>query len=129
VKKIVLLISGFFYLIAATGTTLHFHYCMGVEAGWSLLKDEKKECGKCGMEKKQATDTGCCKDEVKQAQLEVDQSLTTTTTWEFSSPVIQIHQPLFELKQRNGDPIHKILKEDPPLRSTPVYLFDRNFRI
>lgn len=129
VKKIFLFISAFFYLTAATGATLHIHYCMGEETSWSLLRDESKDCGKCGMEKKQAADSGCCKEESKQAKLEIDQS-TLTMAWEFSlapAEIIYASSPvIFELNART---FTKALIDPPPLKSTPVYLLDRNFRI
>ena len=55
------------------GTGLHLHYCMGALNSWSLVKDEKKKCRGCGMEKNSAKDIGCCKDDYKQLKLHVDQ--------------------------------------------------------
>lgn len=75
-KRIILAILSFFYLATATGSGLHFHYCMGQLASWSFSKNEQKECEQCGMEKNLSDDMGCCKDEYKQLKLQVDQKLS-----------------------------------------------------
>lgn len=113
----------------ATGANLHFHYCMGEQTGWSLWQEDSKDCGKCGMDKKTADESGCCKDELQQAKLKVDQSLRTL---HFESidvqekpaqllvPTIVITQQVLNLPTTF---------ELPPGGKVPLYLFDRNFRI
>ena len=44
------------------------HYCMNKFADWSLFGEKKAKCAKCGMDNK-----GCCKDEIKQIKLSLDQ--------------------------------------------------------
>ena len=90
VKRIILAILSFFYLATATGSSLHFHYCMGQLASWSFSKNEQKECEQCGMEKNLSDDIGCCKDEYKQLKLQVDQKLTHESSLYVSLPVIEL---------------------------------------
>ena len=129
VKKIFLFISAIFYLIAATGATLHFHYCMGEEISWSRGKEDKEQCNKCGLDEKQATDSGCCKDESKQAKMEIDQS-TVIMAWEnYFAPASIINVPSPVITETIFRSFTKDLIDPPPLRRTPVYILDRNFRI
>lgn len=48
---------------------------MGKIVDWSLVKEEQRECGKCGMEKSDSNKKNCCKEEQKMVKLERDQTL------------------------------------------------------
>ena len=73
-KKVLFFILSIFYLTASTGADLHFHYCMGHLADWSIwVNNDEKQCGKCGMEKQEGGDNGCCKDEHKWVKVDDDQ--------------------------------------------------------
>ena len=73
-KKLIIAIVAFLYLGTSAGATVHMHYCMDKLVEWGLWHSEKKEdkCSNCGMEKAEAKDNGCCKDEHKQVKLEND---------------------------------------------------------
>lgn len=61
---------------ASTGATLHLHYCMGELAGWGLSHDKSGKCGRCGMEKTEEKDNGCCNDEQKFFKNDTEQQTT-----------------------------------------------------
>lgn len=58
-KKILLAILTFVYLVVASGIALEIHYCMGKQAGVEWCGSDDGKCGKCGMESK---NNGCCQD-------------------------------------------------------------------
>ena len=64
-KKFITAIFAILYIGTSTGATLNLHYCMGKLADWDLGLNKSKTCGKCGMEKSNEKDNGCCKDEHK----------------------------------------------------------------
>lgn len=72
-KKILVTILAFLYLGSVTGATLHIHYCMGEMAGWGLWKENTSTCSRCGMDKNETDNNGCCKDEQKQVKADDDQ--------------------------------------------------------
>jgi len=62
-KKFITAILAILYITTSAGATVEMHYCMGKIADWSIGHNTAKTCGKCGMEKTDAKDNGCCKDE------------------------------------------------------------------
>ncbi len=71
-KKIIVAILALLYITTSTGATIHMHYCMGELADWGIGLNDSKTCGKCGMDKSDEKDNGCCNDEQKQVKLETD---------------------------------------------------------
>ncbi len=67
VKKILLSILTFTYLMLSTGIAMEIHYCMGKKAGIDFYKLENEKCGRCGMLEKK---NGCCNDEHKFYKIE-----------------------------------------------------------
>jgi len=59
VKKILLTILTFLYLLLSTGIAMEIHYCMGEKAGVDFFGKTSEKCGKCGMTEKKG---GCCSD-------------------------------------------------------------------
>src|SRR5688572_30125687 len=89
-KKLVVTILAFLYLSASVGATVHLHYCMDKLVNVGLWHKEEKQCGKCGMEKSDENNKGCCKDEHKQVKLENDHKGTSAyqlTEWISILPV------------------------------------------
>ena len=69
-KKFIVVILAFSYLITTVGTTIHFHYCMDKLVSWSLTKGtDGDKCENCGMKK----DDNCCKDQKKVVKNNIDQ--------------------------------------------------------
>ena len=77
-KKILIAIFAFFYLAVSSGFTVHMHYCMGELADWDLGHNKSKTCSKCGMDKSDENDNGCCKDEHKFIKSNTDQKTAET---------------------------------------------------
>jgi hypothetical protein len=64
-KKFITAIVALLYITSSTGADVYTHYCMGKVADWGIGHNNSKTCAKCGMEKSDAKDNGCCKDEHK----------------------------------------------------------------
>lgn len=77
-KKFITAIFAILYISTSTGATLNIHYCMGQLADWDLGHNKSKTCGKCGMEKSNEKDNGCCKDEHKFIKNHTDQKTAET---------------------------------------------------
>jgi hypothetical protein len=74
-KRILLSILTLIYITTATGASINLHQCMGKIVDWSLIKEEQRHCGKCGMEQSDSNKKTCCKEEQKLVKLERDQSV------------------------------------------------------
>lgn len=72
-KKFIVAILALLYITTSTGATIYMHYCMGELADWGIGHIDSKTCGKCGMEKANEKDNGCCKDEQKFVKGHTDQ--------------------------------------------------------
>ena len=131
-KKIVVLILAFLYLTATVGATVHLHYCMDKLVDWGLGRNENDKCSKCGMEKSQERENGCCKDEHKHVKLETDHKGATTY---FLTELISFTSPspgnVFELQ----DILPTVTEQNPlshaPPRGSDLAVYIRNcvFRI
>jgi hypothetical protein len=77
-KKLVVALLALIYIGASAGVTLHMHYCMGQLADRGLGHNNSKTCGKCGMEKSDEKENGCCKDEHQFIKNDADQKVTET---------------------------------------------------
>ena len=78
-KKFITAILAVLYLGTSSGATIHMHYCMGKLADWGLGDKQSKTCGKCGREKKDKKDNGCCKDEHKFVKNNTDQKIAESS--------------------------------------------------
>ncbi len=87
-RKIALFIGLFFYLLAASGATLHFHFCQGEAQSVSLSQNQTAHCPLCAKsDKKQQNhchQEGSCKDVVIAAQ-KVDDFNRLSQTLNFNS--------------------------------------------
>lgn len=75
-KKFITAILAILYIGTSTGASVYTHYCMGMVADWGVGQNDSKTCGKCGMEKTDSKDNGCCKDEHKFYKDDSAQKLT-----------------------------------------------------
>lgn len=72
-KKFIVAILAFSYLVTSIGATIHLHYCMDKLVTWTLSGSaEDDKCENCGMKK----DDNCCKDEKKVVKNTTDQKTT-----------------------------------------------------
>ncbi len=130
-KKVLFFILSILYLTTSTGADLHYHYCMGNLVNWSIwISKEDKKCGKCGMEKEENANNGCCKDEHKWVKIEDDQKAN-----------FLLGAPIFATTETNHLPGCIILRPNNPFNLIPqsnapprkgdiaVFILNRNFRI
>lgn len=85
-KKLLLTIFAFIYLVMSTGLTVNYHYCMEKLVSSSLFSVEETICSFCGMHKEDTK--GCCKDEHRQIKLKDMQQLTDSFSFFFNYPII-----------------------------------------
>ena len=131
-KNIITVILAILYLSTSMGATLHMHYCMGKLADWGLVHDKSKTCGECGMEKSDAQDSGCCKDEHKLIKNDSDQKINETSFQLMEVMALAPHPVHIELSLVQ---ISSVTEENPlsnaPPRSSSVavYILKRTFLI
>jgi len=106
---------------------------MGRLAGWSLGFELSDICGKCGMDKSEGKDKGCCRDERHVLKSSVDQksqSASFSLNLPLNNPAIQAIIP-DHLIFRLPDPLASDSKytAPPPLHSIAVHLRNCVFRI
>jgi hypothetical protein len=125
-------ILSLLYLTASTGADLHLHYCMGHLSDWSIwINNDEKKCSKCGMEKQEEDDNGCCRDEQKWVKIEDDQkanliieppSLTSEDiNYLHGYTVISFFNISNDLLPQSNAPPRK--------KSVATYILNSNFRI
>lgn len=93
-KKFIVSILAVLYLVTSTGATIHMHYCMGKLADWNLGHQESKTCSKCGMDKDESKNNGCCKDEHRFLKDDSAQKITESNI-QFTDIVILGTPPAF----------------------------------
>lgn len=59
---------------AATGATVHLHYCMEKLIGWDMAQKVKDNCSKCGM--KESKD--CCSEQQTMLKLNTEHKASET---------------------------------------------------
>ena len=77
-RKFFISILALVYITSSIGATIHLHYCMGELANWDIGQNISKTCAKCGMEKTDNENNGCCKDEKKFIKIITDQKIDET---------------------------------------------------
>ena len=130
-KRIAAFILLMLYFVTTTGATLHYHYCMGEIANFSLWDSKEKNCGKCGMEKKENEENGCCRDEQQWIKISDDQKVKTIH-FEISKPQIVVNGlVLFNDNLLNSRDNIPLAESKAPLRSCELtaYLLNCVFRI
>lgn len=133
-KRLFVSILAVLYMVTASGTTLHLHYCMGKFVNATFVNDdnEEHECSRCGMTKKQKK--GCCEDQHKviktdpshqavkaDLHLSAHFAVPTLPTFYSSNQVVYDNRDNKTLEACNAPPSH--------WRSCPIYIQVRNFRI
>ncbi len=68
-KKLAFILC-FVYVVASSGATINFHYCMGKFIGWDVSAPIPATCNNCSMQKEKAK--GCCNDKHATLQLKTD---------------------------------------------------------
>ena len=126
-KKLVIALLAFLYICTSTGTMVHMHYCMGKLADWGLGHDKSKTCGKCGMEKSDEKDNGCCKDEHKFIKNDAVQK--TAEVGQQMLQMLAVALPVSFIEIPSND-FHSVTEENPishaPPRSCSIAVYIRN---
>ena len=126
-KKLVIALLAFLYICTSTGTMVHMHYCMGKLADWGLGHDKSKTCGKCGMEKSDEKDNGCCKDEHKFIKNDAVQKTAEAGLQMLQVVAVALPVSFIEIPSKD---FPSVTDENPirhaPPRSSSVAVFIRN---
>jgi len=126
-KKFLISILTLVYIGTPTGVTLHMHYCMGKLADWGFGHNKSNTCGKCGMEKSEAKDSGCCRDEHKFIKNDTDQK--TAEVGLQMLQVLAVALPVSFIEIPSND-FPSVTEENPichaPSRSSGVAVYIRN---
>ena len=131
-KKFVAVILALVYIGTSTGANIHMHYCMGNLADWGLGDNKSKTCSKCGMEKSDEKDNGCCKDEHKFVKNSSDQKIAETGLQMMQLASTAIPITFFEIPDNS---IPSVTEENPISHAPPrscgvaVYILNRTFLI
>ncbi len=131
-KKFITAILAVLYLASSSGATIHLHYCMGKLAETGLSKSNSETCSKCGMEKSEKSDNGCCKDEHKflkdnSAQNLVDNNLQLLQIFSVAIPA-----KYFELQTLDFPSLteaNPISHAPPREHGLAIYILKRSFLI
>lgn len=138
-KKIALFIGLFFYLLAASGASLHLHFCQGETKSVSLSESDNMDCPLCAKSakkhQKHCHETGSCKDVKIEAQ-KVDHFSRVTQNLDFNnlSPAIITLHWILSYYQFSGEEDGFSKLKDTNFASNnrqnpPVFILNQNFRI
>jgi len=78
-RKFILSIVAFLFILSAGGVSVNMHYCMGKIIGTSIdiiSAKNDSHCKTCGMKKKSNTGKDCCHDSKKLIKNSFDQKTT-----------------------------------------------------
>jgi hypothetical protein len=132
-KKFITAILAVLYLGTSSGATIHMHYCMGKLAGWGFSHSKSKTCPKCGMEKKDKADKGCCKDEHKFLKNDAAQKLAENNLQLLQLFSVAIPSQFVELPEIDFPTVteENPISHAPPSRTygVAIYIFKRSFLI
>ena len=126
-KKISLIILSILYFVSVTGIAINIHYCMGDLADWSLGQEKSKSCSKCGMEKSEEKENGCCKDVHKFFKNDTEQKIAEFVSLQkrfVPNAIVPFH---FETPSYSIPPVSNdnLFSHTPP-RSAGIAIYIRN---
>lgn len=123
-KKSLLILFAFFYLVLASGLSISLHYCGGEVESVSLFSADNEE-GCCGTEEKSK---GCCQEKVAFLKVK-DSHFSGSGLKVLNSSVKSIPAPVFNqlFEIQNAGIIYSILNYHAPpvLYDNPIYLENR----
>lgn len=131
-KKFITAILAVLYLGTSSGASIHMHYCMGKLADWTLSDSKSKSCPKCGMEKSNKADNGCCRDEHKFLKDDSAKKLAETNVQMLQFLSLAVPASFIELPAID---FPSVTEENPISHSPPrthgvaIYIFKRSFLI
>jgi hypothetical protein len=129
VKKYILSLVTFLYLMLSIGFSMDVHYCMGSRVGVDFFSGKDGKCGKCGMPEDE-DGSGCCSNQ--HAFYKIVESHKHINSYCFSAPSFEALLPkayqLFTCHNFQRQPDLTAL-EEVVFGSPPLYLKNRVFRI
>jgi hypothetical protein len=126
-KKVVVALVSLLYITASAGVTMHMHYCMGQLANKGIGHNTEGNCGKCGMEKRDGIDMGCCMDEYKFIKNNIDQKTTENGYQPIPSVALPAPKAVAEISLTDFSSINRIRHLRPnELRSMDVAVYILN---
>lgn len=135
-KRIALLISLFFYLLAASGATVHFHFCKGIAQQVSFDTLDEKDCPFCSKSAQKHQSHCHDKEDCKDVLLEVKKIDTSYVSSKITgndnyTPLVIVLPWLNDFCISQHTDTIRIAKTAPiSLQyNDPLFLLNRNFRI
>ncbi|MES2592892.1 MAG: hypothetical protein V4608_13495 [Bacteroidota bacterium] len=128
-KKFLLLLSVFLYIVPTVGFSVTAHYCGGKLASISLTASDEQACV-CGSKK---IKKNCCKNKIVSVKIKDGQQTPTQLNPDFKAFELQLlflgaEQLNFQFKQEAINSFY--YKHRPPDRpNQPLFLLNRVFRI
>ncbi len=138
-KKIALLIGLFFYLLSASGASLHLHLCQGKTQSVSLTERHDAACPLCAKStkkhQKHCHETGSCKDVKIEAQ-KIDHFSRVSQNLDFnnlSPAIITLHWILnyyhFSVDEESPSNLRINVLALTNRQNPPFFILNQNFRI
>lgn len=134
-KKGILYIWAFVFILSTGGVLVDMHYCMGKVIGTSIgisLSSNDNHCTTCGMKKKSSNSKGCCHDTKKLIKNNFDQktaeqiSSIASTSFEFlQTPT----SAAYSYVDYHNVVLNFNVHAPPPPTAHPIYLRHRSFLI
>lgn len=134
-KRFLTAIIAILFLVSASGTTVHLHYCMGKLVGASHhAPTPKHKCARCGMVVDSQKSKSCCKDESKTFKSSEQQKTTCNDFLSCLKSFVAEKTIYFSFSENifsNKTNQQLVLAHAPPERIVhcPSFIFHRNIRI
>ena len=128
-KKCLLSLITFLYLMLSIGFSMDVHYCMGSRVGIDFFKENDGKCEKCGMAEDEKG-SGCCSNQ--HAFYKIAESHKHINSYCFSAPTFEALLPKpYQFFGYHNYPLQYNLttEEVVVFGSPPLYLRYRVFRI
>lgn len=126
-KKLIVAIFAFLYIITSSGVIVYNHYCMDKLADWGIGYNTSNTCSKCGMNETKGIDNGCCKDEHKFIKNDTVQK--TAEVGQQMLQMLAVALPVSFTEIPSND-FHSVTEENPishaPPRSCSIAVYIRN---
>ncbi len=134
-KKLVLYIWAFVFILSSGGVLVDMHYCMGKIKGTSIsssFSSTDTHCASCGMSKKSTTGKSCCHDTKKLVKNQFDQKIVEKASFSVATIFVILPIQAFAATTFTDEValINHSFTHGPPLQSAlPIYLRNRTFLI
>lgn len=92
-KRFLFLLIYLGFFTATSGATVYLHKCMGKIVEWNFYHNNEKQCDRCGMEKKESSDSkDCCSVQAKTFKTQADVPFQSVLKqWENATQALPVH--------------------------------------